>query len=127
MHVGKITVLVMMSLFAVVACTQHGSSTLDTTADAAALRAADDAVNHACDLGDETVRRYTPKTRCSCPRANPSSGVAMLFANTIDHPSPPTERPESVVRRFCRTALSGYPMISAGRRVQARLLGPGAL
>ena len=71
MQVGKITVLVMMSLFAVVACTQHGSSTLDTTADEAALRAADDAVNHACDLGDETVAALYAEDAVLLPEGEP--------------------------------------------------------
>jgi ketosteroid isomerase-like protein len=56
MQVVKTTVLVTMSLCAVIACAQRVSRTLDTTADEAALRAADDTFVRAYNSGDlETV------------------------------------------------------------------------
>ena len=52
MQVGKMTVLIMMSLFGIVACTQRVSSTSDTAADEAALRAADETFTRAIWTGD---------------------------------------------------------------------------
>ena len=52
MQVVKTTVLVTMSLCAVIAYAQHASRTGDTTADEAALRAADDSFERAYHSGD---------------------------------------------------------------------------
>ena len=52
MQLGKTTALVAISLFVMTACTLRAPSTLDTAADEAALRAADETVARAHSKGD---------------------------------------------------------------------------
>ena len=64
----------------------------------------------------------------AAPRsAHVSLGLGGWSTRATIRRTPPTGRQESVTRRFCRTALSGYRVISDGRRVRAKVLGPGAL
>jgi uncharacterized protein (TIGR02246 family) len=72
MQVGKLTALLVITLFGMTACAQHAPSNLDTSADETALRAADDTFERALHSGDvETVTALYAEDAVLLPAGTP--------------------------------------------------------
>lgn len=93
MHVGKLTAILAMSLFVLTSCGRRVPSALDTTADEAALRAADDTFERALHSGDvETVTALYAEDAVLLPEGGPAvrgrEAIRKYFAAAVAETKP---------------------------------------